>query len=90
MNKLRESPLQVPLRGQALVDFARKDRVFPLLSLTLYPDSSDKALLAGAFELLLIYRAFLADRTSRGEEAPWAADINTDASFWIAAISELY
>lgn len=75
-----ESPVQVLLHGQALVDFARKDRIFPLLRMTEYPDSSDKALIAEAFELLLIYRAFVIDRKARGEEAPWRADVGSDVS----------
>ena len=73
--------VQVPLRGQALLDFARKDRVFPLLKMTAYPDSSDTALIAGAFELMLIYRAFIAERNSRRKEMSWTADIDSDVGF---------
>ena len=79
-SEIRTYPLQVPLRGQALVDFARKDRIFTLRRMTEHSDSSDKVLIAGAFELMLIYGAFVTERKSQGEEAPWAADINSDVS----------
>ena len=65
-----------------MLDYARKDRVLDKLRLTHRPDSRDAALMAGAFELLLIYRAFVKNRVVNGKEyqktLPWTLDMDSE------------
>ena len=60
--------VQIIRHGQAMLDYATKDKVFYKMRLTHRPDSQDTALMAGTFELLLIYRALVEDRVGHGEE----------------------
>ena len=74
--------MQVPIGGQPLLDFARKDNVFYQLRLTCCPVSVDKPLIAGARELLLVYRAFVHDRVQNGDDwekdLSWVSDMSSD------------
>lgn len=80
--------MQVPVKGQALLDYARQDKVFRQLRLTAWPDSQDAQMMAGAHNLLLIYRKFVSDRTERERTAgrrkghySWTLDMNSEVRF---------
>ena len=82
--------MQVPIRGQPLLDFARKDKVYNQLRVTDCLVSEDKPLIAGAHELLLIYRAFVHDKIKDGADwqksLTWVSDMSSDVGIHEPAI----
>ena len=78
----RKLSMQVPVEGQALLDYARQDKVFRQLRRTPWPNSGDADMMAGAYELLLIYRKFIEQRgSSRKGKQEWTEDVRSEVCF---------
>ena len=72
--------MQVPVKGQALLDYARRDKVFRQLRLIARPNSQDADMMAGADELLLLYRKYILERSHSDDweqSYPWTWDMNS-------------
>ena len=77
--------MQVPVKGQALLDFAKQDKVFSQVRLVARADSQDAEMMAGAYQLLLIYRKFVMERRRCSKNLErryqWTWDMNSEVWF---------